>query len=143
MVVGAAIFIYIIYSIATKGFFATLNMNMVIFMFVGIQLYFPVPSHIHSWKHTPETACIWQQTLSFGSIPMGTIMGMMYVEGGLEVLLSLMQSYLATAQTMPIFSFLSACVVNLFIPSPRVVSSLFRVSDRTEAAQSIPEYKPC
>ena len=110
-VVGAAIFIYIIYSIATKGFFATLNMNMVIFMFVGINCFlFPQP---HSW------------------------MGMMYVEGGLgSVIVNAIVS-VATAQTMPIFSFLSACVVNLFIPSQ---GGQFTVQGPliVQAAQSIP-----
>ena len=107
-VVGAAIFIYIIYSIATKGFFATLNMNMVIFMFVILQFPF-----------------------------YGAIMGMMYVEGGLgSVIVNAIVS-VATAQTMPIFSFLSACIVNLFIPSQ---GGQFTVQGPliVQAAQSIP-----
>ena len=44
-------------------------------------------------------------------------MGMMYIEGGLgEVLINGIVS-IATARTLPIWSFLSACLVNLFIPS--------------------------
>lgn len=47
----------------------------------------------------------------------GAIMGMMYIDGGLgSVLVNAIVS-VANAQTLPIFSFLSACVTNLFIPS--------------------------
>ena len=43
-VVAAFIFVYMIYSFATKGFLGSLNMNFVIFMFVGINcLLFPQP----------------------------------------------------------------------------------------------------
>lgn len=114
-VVGAAIFIYIIYSIATKGFFGTLNMNMVIFMFVGINCFlFPQP---HSWieAHSDSMHLATDVMLQFPFY--GAIMGMMYVEGGLgSVIVNAIVS-VANAQTMPIFSFLSACIVNLFIPS--------------------------
>lgn len=114
-IVGAAIFIYIIYSIVTKGFFATLNMNMVIFMFIGINCFlFPQP---HSWidAHADSMHLATDVMLQFPFY--GAIMGMMYVEGGLgSVIVNAIVS-VANAQTMPIFSFLSACIVNLFIPS--------------------------
>ncbi len=114
-VVGAAIFIYIIYSIATKGFFGTLNMNMVIFMFIGINCFlFPQP---HSWieAHADSMHLATDVMLQFPFY--GAIMGMMYVEGGLgSVIVNAIVS-VANAHTMPIFSFLSACIVNLFIPS--------------------------
>ena len=96
-IVGAAIFIYIIYSIATKGFFATLNMNMVIFMFVGINCFlFPQP---HSWMeaHTDSMHLATDVILQFPFY--GAIMGMMYVEGGLgSVIVNAIVS-VATAQT--------------------------------------------
>lgn len=114
-VVGAAIFIYIIYSIATKGFFGTLNMNMVIFMFVGINCFlFPQP---HSWieAHSDSMHLATDVMLQFPFY--GAIMGMMYVEGGLGSVIVHAIVSVANAQTMPIFSFLSACIVNLFIPS--------------------------
>ena len=129
------IFIYIIYSIATKGFFATLNMNMVIFMFVGINCFlFPQP---HSWMeaHTDSMHLATDVILQFPFY--GAIMGMMYVEGGLgSVIVNAIVS-VATAQTMPIFSFLSACIVNLFIPSQ---GGQFTVQGPliVQAAQSIP-----
>ena len=139
-VVGAAIFIYIIYSIATKGFFATLNMNMVIFMFVGINCFlFPQP---HSWMeaHTDSMHLATDVILQFPFY--GAIMGMMYVEGGLgSVIVNAIVS-VATAQTMPIFSFLSACIVNLFIPSQGGQFTVQGASDRTSCSV-YPWYKPC
>jgi short-chain fatty acids transporter len=114
-IVGAFIFIYIIYSIATKGFLNALNMNLVIFMFIGINCFlFPEP---HAWieAHADSMHLATDVMLQFPFY--GAIMGMMYLEGGLgSVLINAMVS-VATAQTLPIFSFLSACIVNLFIPS--------------------------
>lgn len=114
-VVAAFIFINMIYSIATKGFLGSLNMNFVIFMFVGINsLLFPQPK---AWinAHADSMHLATDVMLQFPFY--GAIMGMMYIEGGLGgVLVNAMVS-VATAHTLPIFSFLSACIVNLFIPS--------------------------
>ena len=95
-VVGAFIFVYIIYSVATKGLLGALNMNLVIFLFVGINCFlFPEP---HAWIEAHS---------------------------------------IANAQTLPIFSFLSACVTNLFIPSQ---GGQFTVQGPliVEAAKAIP-----
>ncbi len=114
-ITGGAIFVYIIYSIVTKGFLPSLTMNLVIFMFVGINCFlFPEP---HQWieahKHSMYLACDVMLQFPF----YGAIMGMMYLPGGLgEVLVNAITS-VATASTLPIFTFLSACLVNLFIPS--------------------------
>lgn len=134
-IVGALIFIYIIYSFVTKGFFATLNMNMVIFMFIGINCFlFPQP---HSWieAHQDSMHLATDVVLQFPFY--GAIMGMMYVDGGLgSVIVNAIVS-VATAQSMPVFSFLSACVVNLFIPSQ---GGQFTVQGPliVEAAKAIP-----
>lgn len=114
-VVAAFIFVNIIYSFITKGFFGTLNMNMVIFMFVGINcLLFPQPSawiKAHSASMHLATDIIMQFPFY------GAIMGMMYVENGVgSVLIKAVTSF-ATARSLPVFSFWSACIVNLFIPS--------------------------
>lgn len=113
--VGAFIFAYIIYSVATKGLLGALNMNMVIFMFVGINCFlFPEP---HAWisAHSDSMHLATDVMLQFPFY--GAIMGMMYLDGGLgSVLINAMVS-VANARTLPIFSFLSACMVNLFIPS--------------------------
>jgi short-chain fatty acids transporter len=113
--VGAMIFAYIIISIVTKGFLPSLNMNLVIFMFVGINCFlFPQP---HSWieAHKDSMHLATDVMLQFPFY--GAIMGMMYLENGLgSVLVNAIVS-LANAQTLPIFTFISACLVNLFVPS--------------------------
>ena len=59
-VTGAFIFIYIAYSVFTKGLLGALNMNLVIFMFVGINCFlFPQP---RQWIEAHKTACTWPPT---------------------------------------------------------------------------------
>ena len=114
-VVGAFIFINIIYDIATKGFFGALNMNLVIFMFVGINCFlFPQPS---AWINAHADSMHLATDIIMQFPFYGAIMGMMYIEGGLGSVLVTAITSVATAHTLPIFSFLSACLVNLFIPS--------------------------
>ncbi|MFQ8762003.1 MAG: TIGR00366 family protein [Intestinimonas sp.] len=134
-VVGAFIFVYIIYSVATKGLLGALNMNLVIFLFVGINCFlFPEP---HAWieAHSNSMHLATDVMLQFPFY--GAIMGMMYLDGGLgSVLVNAIVS-IANAQTLPIFSFLSACVTNLFIPSQ---GGQFTVQGPliVEAAKAIP-----
>ena len=114
-VVGAFIFANIIYDFATKGFFGALNMNLVIFLFVGINCFlFPQPT---AWINAHADSLHLATDIIMQFPFYGAIMGMMYIEGGLgSVLISAITS-VATAQTLPVFTFLSACLVNLFIPS--------------------------
>ena len=114
-VTGAFIFIYIAYSVFTKGLLGALNMNLVIFMFVGINCFlFPQPRQwIEAHKNSMHLATDVMLQFPF----YGAIMGMMYVENGLGAVLVNGMVSIANAQTLPIFSFLSACVVNLFVPS--------------------------
>ena len=134
-VVGAFIFVYIIYSVATKGLLGALNMNLGIFLFVGINCFlFPEP---HAWieAHSNSMHLATDVMLQFPFY--GAIMGMMYLDGGLgSVLVNAIVS-IANAQTLPIFSFLSACVTNLFIPSQ---GGQFTVQGPliVEAAKAIP-----
>lgn len=114
-VTGAFIFIYIAYSVFTKGLLGALNMNLVIFMFVGINCFlFPQPRQwIEAHKNSMHLATDVMLQFPF----YGAIMGMMYVENGLGAVLVNGMVSIANAQTLPVFSFLSACVVNLFVPS--------------------------
>lgn len=114
-ITGAFILIYIVYSVATKGLLGALNMNLVIFMFVGINCFlFPEP---HQWIEAHKNSMHLATDVMLQFPFYGAIMGMMYLDGGLgSVLINAMVS-VANAQTLPIFSFLSACIVNLFIPS--------------------------
>ena len=114
-VVGAFIFINIIYDFATKGFFGALNMNLVIFLFVGINCFlFPQPS---AWitAHADSMHLATDIIMQFPFY--GAIMGMMYIEGGLGSVLITAITSIATARSLPVFTFLSACLVNCFIPS--------------------------
>ena len=114
-ITGAFIFFYIVYSVATKGLLGALNMNLVIFLFVGINCFlFPEP---HQWIEAHKNSMHLATDVMLQFPFYGAIMGMMYLDGGLgSVLINAMVS-VANAQTLPIFSFLSACLVNLFIPS--------------------------
>lgn len=114
-IVALFIFAYMVFSFATKGFLGSLNMNFVIFMFVGINcVLFPQP---RAWinAHAASMHLATDVMLQFPFY--GAIMGMMYIENGLGAALVNAIVSVANAQTMPIFSFLSACLVNLFIPS--------------------------
>lgn len=114
-IVAIFIFAYMAYSFATKGFLGSLNMNFIIFMFIAINcLLFPQPSQ---WirAHADSAHLATDVMLQFPFY--GAIMGMMYLPNGLgSVLINGMVS-IANAHTLPIFCFLSACLVNLFIPS--------------------------
>lgn len=114
-IVAAFIFGYMAYSFVVNGFFGSLNMNFIIFMFVAINcLLFPQPS---AWikAHADSMHLATDIMLQFPFY--GAIMGMMYIDGGLGSVLIHAIVSVANARTLPIFSFLSACVVNLFIPS--------------------------
>ena len=133
--VGIFIFANIIYDIATKGFLGALNMNLVIFLFVGINCFlFPEP---HQWIEAHKNSMHLATDVMLQFPFYGAIMQMMYLDGGLgSVLINAMVS-VANAHTMPIFTFLSACLVNLFIPSQ---GGQFTVQGPliVAAAQSIP-----
>jgi short-chain fatty acids transporter len=134
-IVGLFIFVYIVYAIATKGFLKALNMNMVIFLFVGINCFlFPQP---RAWinAHAASMHLATDVMLQFPFY--GAIMGMMYVENGLGTTLVNAMVSVANAQTLPILSFLSASLVNLFIPSQ---GGQFTVQGPliVEAAKNIP-----
>ena len=63
--VGAFIFAYAVYSFVTKGFLGSLNMNFVIFLFVGVNCFlFPEP---HQWMEPTQTPCIWPRISSSSS----------------------------------------------------------------------------
>ncbi len=113
--VAACIFIYIIWSVATKGFLNALNMNLVIFFFIGVNcILFPQP---HQWMEAHK-ASIYLATDVMLQFPFyGGIMNVMYIEGGLGTVLINAIVSVANARTLPIFTFLSACLVNLFVPS--------------------------
>lgn len=113
--VGLFIFAYWIYSLVTKGVLESINLNSVIFLFVGVNCFlFPEP---HQWLEAHKDSMHLATDVMLQFPFYGAIMGMMYLEGGLGAALINGMVSVANAQTLPIFSFLSACLVNLFIPS--------------------------
>ena len=114
-IVALFIFAYMVYSFATKGFLGSLNMNFIIFMFVGINsLLFPQP---RAWMNAHMASAHLATDVMLQFPFYGGIMGMMYIEGGLgSVIVNAIVS-VASAQSLPVLVFLSACIVNIFIPS--------------------------
>ena len=114
-VVALFIACYMVYSFATKGFLGSLNMNFVIFMFIGINsILFPQP---RQWMNAHMASAHLATDVMLQFPFYGAIMGMMYIEGGLgSVIVNAIVS-VASAQSLPVLVFLSACIVNIFIPS--------------------------
>ncbi|MCQ4808333.1 TIGR00366 family protein, partial [Intestinimonas massiliensis] len=74
---GAFIFFYIVYSVATKGLLGALNMNLVIFLFVGINCFlFPEP---HQWIEAHKNSMHLATDVMLQFPFYGAIMGMMYL----------------------------------------------------------------
>ena len=114
-IVALFIFAYMVYSFATKGFLGSLNMNFIIFMFIGINcLLFPQP---RAWMNAHMASAHLATDVMLQFPFYGAIMGMMYIEGGLGGVIVNGIISVATAQSLPVWVFLSACIVNIFIPS--------------------------
>lgn len=106
---GAA---YLIYYFITNGF--ALNLNIVIFLFftLGILLHKTPRNYLEAFDDGVKgcSGIILQFPLYSG------IMGMM-VGSGLATIMSEFFVSIATQTTLPFFSFLSAGIVNFFVPS--------------------------
>ncbi|MBQ8590065.1 MAG: short-chain fatty acid transporter [Firmicutes bacterium] len=98
----------------TKGFMGALSMNLIIFLFITANcfLYKTPRAFIEAYKDNMKLACEIIVQFPF----YGGIMGVMQSSGLAVVVVDAIVS-VATAETMPVFSFISACAVNLFIPS--------------------------
>ncbi|MCQ2560651.1 MAG: TIGR00366 family protein [Clostridia bacterium] len=112
--IGLAGLIVIVNSFATKGFMKTLSMNFIIFVFLiaNCFLYKTPRAFIEAYKSNMTLACEIIVQFPF----YGGIMGIMQSSGLATIIVSGIVS-IATAATLPIWSFISACIVNLFIPS--------------------------
>jgi short-chain fatty acids transporter len=114
IILGVAGLIVIINSFVTKGFIPSLNFNFVIFMFLTMNtfLYNTPLKFVTAFKDSIKPAT--QVMLQFPFY--GGIMGMMAGSGLTGVMADGLVS-IATARTLPVFSYLSASIVNLFVPS--------------------------
>lgn len=101
-------------SIYSKGFLNSLNFNFVIFMFLilNIFLYKTPTKFTGAFADSIKSAAPVMIQFPFYS----GIMGLMAVSGLATIIANAMIS-IATPNTMPLFAYLSASVVNLFVPS--------------------------
>ncbi|MGI6177325.1 MAG: short-chain fatty acid transporter [Eubacterium sp.] len=113
-VIAAIGIIYIIWSFVTKGFLTSLNMNFIIFLFVSLDaLVYNTPrKFIAAIRDSMYLATDVMIQFPF----YGAIMGMMTSSGLGEMIINGM-SKLCTTTTMPMWTYISACILNLFIPS--------------------------
>lgn len=113
-IIGVAGIVVIVQQFVTKGFMGALNMNFIIFLFIiaNCFLYKTPRAFIEAYKDNMVLACEIIVQFPF----YGGIMGIMQDSGLAQVIVAGIVK-LASAGSLPIFSFISACVVNLFIPS--------------------------
>jgi short-chain fatty acids transporter len=104
--------VYIVWHFATKGFSLDINLVNAIFMFIGIIMHKNIASYLKAVKAaTPGVAgIIFQFPLYAG------IMGMIQYSGLVDMLANLMVS-ISTPTTFYLWTFLSASLINMFVPS--------------------------
>ncbi len=113
-IIGLAGIVVIAREFITKGFMGALSMNLIIFLFIVLNcfLYKTPRAFIEAYKDNMKLACEIIVQFPF----YGGIMGIMQSSGLAEVIVAGIVS-IATAATLPVWSFISAAIVNLFIPS--------------------------
>ena len=113
-IIGIAGIIVIAREFITKGFMGALSMNLIIFLFIVANcfLYKTPRAFIEAYKDNMKLACEIIVQFPF----YGGIMGIMQDSGLAQVIVAGIVS-IATAATLPVWSFISAAIVNLFIPS--------------------------
>ncbi|MDI6601608.1 MAG: short-chain fatty acid transporter [Thermoanaerobacteraceae bacterium] len=112
ILVGAAGLTYIIYWFVTKGFSLDLNIVNFIFLIAGIILHGTPRGYLNALKAAIKGAdgIVLQFPFYAG------IMGMM-VDSGLAALISNWFVSVSNVRTFPMYTFWSAGIINLFVPS--------------------------
>jgi short-chain fatty acids transporter len=112
--IGIAGIINIIYTISQKGLLGSLTLNFVIFIFLtsNFILYATPEKFVEAYRTNLSLATDVMIQFPF----YGGISGMM-IDSGLGQIIVGGFTSVATAYTLPVFSYLSASVLNLFIPS--------------------------
>lgn len=103
---------YVIYFFVQNGFDLNINIVNFIFLFLGIIFHQTPRRFLHSVGHAVKNAggIIIQFPFYAG------IMGMM-VDSGLSEQMSLWFVHISNATTLPLFTFISAGIINFFVPS--------------------------
>ncbi|HHT50730.1 MAG TPA: short-chain fatty acid transporter [Eubacteriaceae bacterium] len=104
--------IYIVYHFATKGFDLDINMVNAIFLITGIVMHGNFANYINAIKNAigGVSGVVFQFPLYAG------IMGMIKYSGLVSILATAIVS-ISTNFTFPVMTFLSAALINLFVPS--------------------------
>lgn len=112
LLIGVIGLTYIVYYFSTEGFALTLNIVNFVFLFTGIILHGTPRAYIDAFAEGVKGASgiILQFPFYAG------IMGMM-TGSGLAVMFSEFFVNISTQVTLPFFSFISAGIVNFFVPS--------------------------
>lgn len=113
-IVGLAGLVVIIYSFITKGVIKSLGVNFIIFLFITINCFL--------YPHPREFVAAHKKTIPLATdiiiqFPFyGGIAGIMSSSGFAAIVVGALVS-ISTARTLPVWAYISACIVNLFIPS--------------------------
>lgn len=112
LLIGLMGLVYIVYHFIQNGFDLNLNIVIFIFLFLGILLHKTPQRYLHSVTDSVKNVggIVIQFPFYAG------IMGMM-VDSGLSEQMSLFFINISTEFTFPLFTFLSASIVNFFVPS--------------------------
>ncbi|MGF7057702.1 TIGR00366 family protein [Brassicibacter mesophilus] len=117
IIIGALGFVYIIYHFMNKGFDLNLNIVNFIFLFTGIILHGTPKRFLGALGNAAKgTAGIILQFPFYAGI-MGMMVGKNAVGLSLAGQMSNMFVSISTPRTFPLFTFLSAGLVNFFVPS--------------------------
>lgn len=112
--IGVAGIIAIVHEFATKGFLGALSLNFIIFFFLIVNCFlYPTPTaYVGAHKDSMHLATEVMIQFPFYA----GIAGIMTDSGLAAIIVSALVG-ISTAKTLPIWSYISASVVNLFIPS--------------------------
>lgn len=117
MILGAMGFTYIVYYLATKGFSLNLDIVNFIFLFLGIVLHGTPRKFLDAiYEATKGSAGIILQFPFYAGI-MGIMVGKNMDGLSLASQMSNFFVGISTVRTFPLFSFISAGLVNFFVPS--------------------------
>ena len=109
--------VYIIYYFKTKGFSLNLNIVNIIFMFLGIFLHGTPRRYLNAmYEAVKGSSGILLQFPFYAGI-MGIMTGVDAEGNSLAILMSNFFVNISTPRTFPVFSFISAGLVNFFVPS--------------------------
>ncbi len=117
LLLSAMGFVYMLHYFITKGFSLNLNIVNFIFMFLGIFLHGTPKRYLNAvFEAVKGSAGILLQFPFYAGI-MGIMTGADATGNSLAVLMSNFFVNISTPKTFPVFSFISAGLVNFFVPS--------------------------